>query len=230
MNIIAIVFDFDGVITPRGEALKEEAWERLIANPAPEEGGDPEVFPRLLREAREKYGQGKARGSRYDILREALRGAFLYAGVELDGRIEFYACEYNRHVQEMVLEDGLLTGTKETLEDLASDFSLYVNSATPRDAVRGSVERLGLAHVFDDVLGMPGTKVENLKEIAKRELVRDPEHILFVGDSSGDEKAAQEFGCRFVGVANDRNCWEGKPYPLVRHLREIRALLEEVHA
>ncbi len=218
----AIVFDFDGVITVRGEGLKEEAWEILAGNIDTEEAGKTEEFINKLRFYRGEYGQGKGKGSRYDILEKSLESVFGYVGEKLKNKVSFYSAVYDKSVQAMILDDGLLPDTREALKELSDNFPLYVNSASPEEAVRFSIKKLGLGDFFKGVYGQPSSKTENLQRVAEREGITDAKDIVFVGDSNGDEEAARQFGCRFIGFANDWNLWKDKTFPLISHLKEIK--------
>ena len=46
---------------------------------------------------------------------------------------------------------------------------------------------------------------------------------IFIGDSDTDVQAAQEFGCTFVGIANEMNEWrEGENYfPVLASLENL---------
>ena len=48
-------------------------------------------------------------------------------------------------------------------------------------------------------MGQPRTKLENLETIAELEQVLNRQ-MIFVGDGRNDCRAAEEFGCYFVGV------------------------------
>lgn len=222
--IKVLVFDFDGVITKRGEALKEEAWEILAEKHLePEEKTRAKDFSIALANSRRTFGQGKAKGSRYDILRLTLREVSTPEGV-VRRKVASYADRYNRIVQRLILAEGMREGTGEVLEQLAARVPLYLNSATPTGAVEESLRRLNIRHLFQGVFGQPSSKVENLHAIMDREHVA-ASGIVFVGDTTGDVEAAAVVGCQFVGFANDWNKWNNQQsFPVVHTFLELITL------
>mgnify|MGYP001567043488 FL=1 len=217
---MTVVLDFDGVVTRHGEFAKELAWDKLAADALePEEQKIQEKFMAILKQKRELYGQGKAKGDRYDILRDSLKELGC-SKEKLELKVILYASRYNDLVQQLVLAGGLSEGAEKALEELCTVASLYINSATPEDAVQQSVKTLGIDKYFKAVFGRPRTKQENLYVVAGLEKISAQE-LLFVGDGSGDEKAAQDVGCMFVGFSNAWNKWENKSFPLIHDLGEL---------
>lgn len=193
--IRVIIFDFDGVIVDSNR-LKREAWFKL--------------FPE-----RKKIPQG----TRF----EALRAIFTELGKpndEIEALVTEYAERYNRMVQKGIAEIGLIPEAKEVLGDLASRYALYLNSATPSDALRETVENLGLGRFFKRVFGAPPSKISNLKNIIEIEGVKERE-VVFVGDGESDYEAARACGISFVGIKNDFNNWNDTQFPLVPNIRMI---------
>lgn len=215
MKKSVVVFDFDGVLTVGGEGLKQKAWD-ILALPLHPNNAD------LLHEKRVAFSDGK--GSRTDILRETFVRFYkddahiLTAG---------YADCYNTIVQKLLEKSGMPEGTEEALAKLAKNRMLFVNSATPEKAVRESVQNFNIAQNFRGIFGQPISKVDNLAR-AQHIAHIDHESMLFVGDSDGDAKAAKEFGCDFVGVANEWNEWtkDSVSFPLISSIAELPALLE----
>ncbi|MDP2593363.1 MAG: HAD family hydrolase [bacterium] len=215
-SITAIVFDFDGTLTIGGEDIKREAWKPIVK---------PWKDEILLAKANaeEKFRHGK--GSRHDILRETFKLSN-FAEDEIVQMADAYAAAYDALVQKMLRQGGMPEGTEGFLKDIHRMFDLYVNSATPKDALCVSVRSLGIARYFRAVLGMPKSKIENLQMIVQKGGLR-PKDILFVGDGLGDLKAAKEFGCNFVGIPKSWNLWKkGKTdFPLIDIVTELPKLL-----
>jgi phosphoglycolate phosphatase-like HAD superfamily hydrolase len=214
-NYKVVVFDFDGVLTKGGEELKMEAWN-ILALPWNYE------LRKNLGGAVKQYSNGS--GSRFDILREVFAG--IKASDVVDLLVAAYAECFNVIVQRLLQKSGMPDKTEKTLAELARERELFVNSATPEDAVNESIQNFNIAHYFHGVFGCPSSKVENLKKVQARAKT-DKKRILFIGDSDGDWKAAQEFGCDFIGVANDWNKWtpETKPFPLIKSIAELPGML-----
>lgn len=216
--ITAIVFDFDGVIVQDSEFFKQEAW-RIVFSPYGEKAME------WFREAEEKYGGGRG-GDRFDILRHIYQRLGEPAHT-IPSLVKEGAATFNLYLQKRILEVGVKRSNRGALEELSKSYALYINSATPEKELEQTVVHLKLDSVFKRVLGRPSNKVQNLRFIAKTEDVK-PQNILFVGDGDRDHDAARDFGCHFLGYANDWNKWTGsdKQFPLVTNLRDVITRVE----
>ena len=224
MKKTVIVFDADGVLFPGGELMKDAAWDRMVATYSHPEHTTLTDWTTAIILARGEFGTGKGTGSRFDIIALALTETGLPA-TTTDTVVHTWAQAYNEMVQLMILELGVYPETRAALEILTTlGHSLYVNTATPTDAVSESLRALQLEQFFTGVYGQPESKVQNLQMIAERESVPVTEQV-FVGDGSGDVRAATEEGCRFIGVTNESNQWQDTPFPLIERLDELITLL-----
>ncbi len=206
-----LVLDFDGVVTPRSEFFKQEAWRDVFSS-----YGKRAEKPFL--EAEKKYGGGRG-GDRFDILQETYK----LLGEPSDKIAELVKLGseiFDKYVQKKILEAGINSNSKKTLESLSHKVPIYLNSATPVESLARSVKALGIESCFKASLGSPKSKVENFKYVSQKENTT-PQEILFVGDGDSDYRAALEFGCKFIGFANDWNKWDKKSFPLIRNLNEI---------
>ncbi len=194
----AIVFDFDGVIVPDSDQVKSNTWPQVL------QPYGPKALV-LLDEAHQRFGRGKG-GDRFDILRYIYTQLGDPAG-HIEGLVAASAKQFDLLAQEGILRSGVNPQMRAALEHLAEKFPLYVNTATPVEAIQKTIDALGLRDFFVGVLGRPKSKVENFRLVASEQKVAS-EEILFVGDSDTDAKAAQEFGCAFIGFGNDlTNDW-----------------------
>jgi len=211
-----VVFDFDGVLTVGGEGLKQQAWDILVKLWS-------YSHQQIFQGQREKYSGGK--GSRYDILSETFRLASVDEK-DIPLLVDVYADGYNTIVQRLLEQSGMPEGMEQVLAELAKGRELFVNSATPERAVRESVQNFNIAHHFRGIYGRPLSKEDNLARAQHMAHV-DSRLMLFVGDSNGDKKAAKDFGCDFVGVANEWNRWEKERvnFPLISSIAELPKLL-----
>mgnify|MGYP001605815520 FL=1 len=137
-----------------------------------------------------------------------------------------YAVVFNEVVQYGLANIGFIPGTAETLEQLAQRYRLYVNSATPEDALQQTCRNLGIDKYFEDIYGTPATKEENLRKVMARDTLSG-EEILMVGDGEGDRNAAVSCQCFFVGISNEWNGWKGTPFPLIERIGEIKRVIDE---
>jgi phosphoglycolate phosphatase-like HAD superfamily hydrolase len=204
-----VVCDFDGVIVDSNR-LKHEAFFRLFpAEVAP-------IVDEVLAAAREQ--------SRYEIIGRILTRA---GGSADPGTVASLAELYDRDVTAGVRAIGLPPGVRETLADLATRYQLYLNSSTPEDSLRRTVDDLGIGELFLDERGGPASKLDNLSSIlAAAEAVG--EEVVVVGDGESDLTAARACGCLFVGIRNDYNRWLPGDFPLIADLTDLPALLPQL--
>lgn len=198
-KIKTIVFDWDGTIVDSNE-LKRLAWIEVFP---------PHTKPYFLIQ--------KPTPDLYTSTRsQILRSIFAKSGV-LELNEEAFVAKYSKIygdiVEKGILQNGFLSGTKEVLENLYNKMPLYVNSATPETALLRIVKKIGANKYFKKVYGRSlaqenytqyDLKVENLRDIAKKENL-SPREIIMVGDAESDEKAAKIFGCRFFKVDDSIN-------------------------
>jgi phosphoglycolate phosphatase-like HAD superfamily hydrolase len=206
----AIVSDFDGVWTVGGEGLKQLAW-KVLAEPWSEDA------KAALAAARKHYSWGN--GSRFDILHMTFR---TLKSDSLGLLAAAYADAYNTLVQDLIVASGMPEGAKDVLDALTHICPLYINSATPEEAVRESTIRLGISNYFAGLFGQPKSKVENLRRALNNEKCA-PSEMVFIGDGKGDRAAAEEFHCQFIGITNEWNGWtlSGESFPVVEHVRDL---------
>lgn len=213
-SVKVIVFDFDGVLVRRSEFFKREAWEELFKSDS--------ARWKLFEEAEAKYGQGRG-GDRYDIIRFVMKGVSPYSSeTEIEARVQDLATQYDAIVQKKIAHVDIDPTDRAILERLSKKYSLYVNSATPKETLEKTIANLGLTGVFKGVLGRPLSKPENFKLVAENEGVKMGE-VLFVGDGESDFKASEVSQCRFLGISNDWNNWKegAQAFPIIRALEDI---------
>jgi len=131
--------------------------------------------------------------------------------------------DFNRVVQEGIRGIEISEQVRAALTELSGRMPIYVNTATPLEAVLESLDALGLSSLLKGVYGRPGTKLGNIQEIIALERV-DPSEVLFVDDQPTGWNVAQEVGCMFFGIHTARNtAWHktGLPFLVLRSLAEL---------
>ena len=152
--------------------------------------------------------------TRYTIFSEfarVLHERGLHSGDETAEALgERLATEFSELVQTRLAEADEVPGAAAMLAHLgAQQVPCCINSATPVEPLVRLIDALGWSDHFGGVWGAPGTKVDNLWLAARsRNLL--PEQIVHVGDGDNDRKAAQEFGCPFIGVSDSPDGPDGK--------------------
>ncbi|NUM25438.1 MAG: HAD family hydrolase [Candidatus Buchananbacteria bacterium] len=227
-SIKVIVFDFDNCLvldekTKTGsEEIKDQAWFEIFSE------YDRKELEAVLDQAK-KIVVGGA-GDRNDIAQQILRH-FNHPEATLAASAIKKCDLFNQYVQKRIGEVIITPATRKTLSELASQYPLYINTATPRDAALESLKILNLISFFKEVFGRPGTKVDNLQKIIAAESV-NPMQVLFIDDQPGGWDAAQTVGCIFAGIYTAKNkLWqnEKQPFPLVNSLTELPALLLKIN-
>lgn len=199
-----LVFDFDGVLVD-SNGLKRVAFFDLFAE-------DDRVSDDLVAEAVSK-------GTRYDTFR------FIFETIGIPERdraayIGEYAARYDAMVQKGIARRGLFPGVSDALRELSHTHALYVNSATPCDALRVSIRTLSIHRLFRGLYGAPESKAANLAAIQEREGAEFSD-MVFIGDGEGDRTAAEAAGCRFIGISNTQNGWRNTAFPLLESVAEL---------
>lgn len=207
-----IVFDFDGVIVESNH-IKMEGYFHVCGGPAIEEKQTKSI---------KDHVQGLRGKDRFAILDSLKR-----AGIAPSLPLEILAEKYNEYCEEKTIVSNETNGATAALSELkASGYKLAVNSATPDDVLIRVIEARKLSHFFDFIYGSGDSKVKNMDKIA-RAMNLDKEDLLFVGDAPADFKAAEEYGCDFVGMINDSNNFvDSNSVNAIRSLIELPGLIQ----
>lgn len=210
----AVVFDFDGVIV-QSNALKRKAFF--------------DIFPAGAAAAVESVLAAHREKSRFAIIALALAAwrPGEHAPDDLGSpAVAALAEDYNRIVEQGAIACPLVLGAGETLARLDGRLPLYLNSATPQPSLRRIVAARGLNAHFRDVLGAPASKEDNLAAILADLGLKDGAGIVVVGDGRADLRAAQGFGCRFIGIDNEFGALRG----LAPLRPDLTGLADEIEA
>ncbi len=229
-EISAIVFDFDGVIVD-SEASKRAAWSLVFSNTCDPSGFDWNSIDthHFIDEALSRWVDGPVLGSRYEIIEDVLTAVDYTRSPE---NIALFARAYDAEVQKLVVSTGISADVRTYLASLSERRPLYINSATPMDALLQSVRALRIDTIFSGVYGRANnshdSKIANLTTIASVEGV-DPHTLLFIGDSEHDYRAAIQVGAlfvRFLGTApGNMKTWSSDAPRSINALQELDQFL-----
>ncbi len=208
-SIRCVVFDFDGTLV-ESNRIKRSAYDEVLAGIP----GSDAVIERTL--------GAHPREDRHGILAR-VHDELARSGAAVPPVDELVA-GYSRICEERVVACPALPGAVAALESLRGTLALYVDSATPEDALVRVVAGRGWTGFFRGVLGGPRDKRENLVRIARRE-EREAGRIVYVGDGPADRDAARAFGCRFLGyeAPMPARAAEGVLAPLAPLVRQIES-------
>lgn len=192
-----VVFDFDGVLVD-SNAIKRAAYFDVLGRreiPAV-------VVARCL--------DVEARGDRRDVIACVMNRM----GVVGDAAVALTdACvrEYGEVCETRIAACPERPGASRVLRELAISTPIYINSATPEDALVAVIARRGWTSYFRAVRGRPASKTENLERVMREERL-PASSLLFVGDRQADFVAAEVVGCQFLGLESDESDFaEGVP-------------------
>ena len=201
MQYQAFFFDFDGVLADSVE-VKTEAFAKLY------EPYGPEVVAQVIDHHRRHGGM-----TRIDKFRYYHRD---YLGKTLSDEEMAELCrEFSELVVDKVVAAPEISGAGEFLRKWCSQLPCFVISATPQEEIRQIVRRRGIMGYFEEILGVPVSKKDNLQRLLKQ-FHLNPSKCCFFGDAESDYRAAHACGVEFIGIVNDADS------PLIRALPEIR--------
>jgi phosphoglycolate phosphatase-like HAD superfamily hydrolase len=215
--IRAAAFDFDGTLVD-SNPIKRRAYFEAAAEVDPDGKAVTAVLAR------------RPAGDRHAVMRRVAaevseRGA-LPAGRTVDELARALADTYTRLCEQAVSRCDEVPGASRALRALAArGVRLFLNTATPRDAVLPILRRRGLLDLFAGVYGAETGKLEGLRRIAEETGAR-PGEVVFVGDRDDDLEAARALGCRFVGVVHAGT--DGFRQPPAHCVSDLGELLELV--
>lgn len=131
----------------------------------------------------------------------------------------------NRYLAENVCNIGY-EGVKETLEELAKEYRLFIVSNAQCGYPELCMEKLGIAHLFEGHMcfGDTGTeKGETIKRLMEKHGITD---AVYIGDTQGDYEATLVANIPFIWAAYGF----GSPSGAAGRITHIRQLPETVKA
>jgi phosphoglycolate phosphatase-like HAD superfamily hydrolase len=210
-SLRVLILDFDGVII-ESNAVKTEAFEHVFAR-------FPEYTKALM--AFHYANVSLSRFAKFEHLL-ALMGRSDDTGLKAD-----IAADFSRRVLEGIMAVPLVPGAETFLRTVTKRLPVYLASVTPAEELSLILAKRGLVNWFRDVYGCPPwTKPEAIRDVLVREAV-NPGEALLIGDSAGDQRAAQMTGVDFLARYSGLNF--DAPVPMVfADLNEITNYLEEL--
>ena len=205
--IRAVVFDFDGTLVD-SVAIKENAFAEVAHAVVGGEAAMQQVRNDGLPQDRHAVFK------RFAELLAAENGRS-----DTEGWGAELAASYSALCEERISACRECPGCTEALRRLRSEgYQVFLNSATPAEALVVILERRGLAERFDAAYGIPPSKEENLRRILARAGVR-PDEVLVVGDGADDRASAAAVGCHYLDAGCGRDGFK------IKDLTEILEML-----
>ncbi|GAB6052575.1 HAD hydrolase-like protein [Magnetospira thiophila] len=188
-----LCLDFDGVVL-ESVHIKDQAYHALFTDV------DSGMRDKIL--AEHKATPGMKRGRKVAHLFTMAHGR-----PPQTDELAHYVARFAELVVKEMLACPYTPGF-ETFISGCKDKPIYLATAAPQAEVQDIARRRRMSWITE-VFGNPTTKVEALREIARRE-DRPVSEVLFIGDGVNDLAAAREVGAVFLGrvPAGDLN-----PFP-----------------
>lgn len=207
----ALILDFDGVVI-ESNAVKTQAFQHVFAR-----------FPEHA-EAMMSFHRANVSLSRFAKFEHLLAHMRRSDDVALMADI---AADFSRRVLEGIMAVPLVSGAESFLHKVTPRLPVYLASVTPAEELTLILAQRGLAHWFSDVYGCPPwNKAAAIRDVLAREKAK-LEEALLIGDSAGDQRAAQSTGINFL--ARDSGLSFDAPAPLIfADLDEISEHIEEL--
>ena len=214
--IKALVFDFDGTLVESNE-IKRQAFFDVVNK----YGNFSDVIEKVFNE--EADGDRRSIISR--IISEIRMVSRAFDTFPQEQLASTLASEYTEICHKTISVCPYVEGAIELLEYLRQNgFLLFVNSATPESNLIDVIKARSLESFFKGVYGKPVSKTENLQRIIEENNLR-PEEIVFVGDNASDLAAAEEIGCKFIGIKMHAGKEETKPDNSVDNLADLKKVI-----
>lgn len=203
-DIRVAIFDFDGVIV-ESNGIKEDVFRSLFAE-------YPEAYDDLMA-YHHKY-VSLTRYKKFDYMLERI-------GRAGDEKMKAELLKaFSARTLDRMKSVAYVKGAKELLSKLSSKMPVYLVSVTPIEDLDIIIDELGLRDFFRNIYGCPPwNKPDAIRDICSKENIAPREAVL-IGDSYGDQSAAQETGIRFIGRDSGLG-FRGVPELVVADLDEL---------
>ena len=140
---------------------------------------------------------------------------------------------FEEYIPRMENEVDIVSGMKEVITELEKNYVLIVISSTITSPIEDFLRKHDLYSHFDCVMGndVHKSKVEKIKMVFERYNTKE-ENCVFVTDTLGDMKEAQEMNVASIGVAwgfhDKETLQKGKPFKIVEKPEELVGVIEGV--
>jgi phosphoglycolate phosphatase-like HAD superfamily hydrolase len=196
-RIRMVILDFDGVIVESND-IKTRAFEHVFSR-----------FPEHA-DVMMAYHHAHVSVSRFDKFQYLVTERL---GLPIDHPVmQELADAFSAETRRRVIACPMVPGAAEFLEHVTARVPVFLASVTPQADLEHILEARGLLSCFSAVYGCPPwTKARAIEHI----IAGDVDGVVFVGDSVGDQRAAQATGVAFVArdsglPFDDPQPWSGR--------------------
>ena len=209
MNLI--VFDFDGTIV-----------DSLV------------ILIKTTNSLAKDFGYSSISSSQIPFLRTlSLREMIQQLGIP-KWKLPFFLRRFRQELNQFVSDLQLIDGMKETLLELErQDYRLGIVTSNSRHNVEDFLKLQKLNHLFEFIYGVQvfSGKKQRLKKLVKLNQLK-PQQLIYVGDETGDIKAAKEARVTNIAVSWGFNTQEvlaqKAPDVLIDRPEQLLTAIEQV--
>ncbi len=212
-EIKVVILDFDGVIVESND-IKDRAFEKIF-NSYPEYSED--FF---------RYHKKHVSVSRYTKFDYVLEKLGRVGDMDLKNKL---LADFSKYTLELMYSAPFVKGAKEFLAAMQDKLPLYLASVTPIDDLNHILRHLNIRPFFTDVYGCPPwTKPGAILDIVNKENQTASSAVL-IGDSYGDQRAANETGIHFIGRNSGLGFEDPQPACIIPDLTSLSTIFKTVH-
>jgi phosphoglycolate phosphatase len=183
-KIKAVGFDFDGTLIS-SEDKKPLEMAKVFKEKFGIKRGVKSAYEKLI-------GTGKNRHEKVESL-------FLQFIKRKPTKIELQEVEdhFGKHYEKSLSTCPLFQCTNVIKELKGQVKFIFLLSLENKKEVKNVLKHCGLAKYFDEIIGGPETKVNNLSNIIKKQKLK-PSEIIYIGDSHSDVIVSKKLGIKVV--------------------------------
>ena len=189
------VFDCDGVILDSNQ-IKSEAFAYALPD------DPPELVKNFVQYHKENWGVSRYLKFKHYFKNISKQAEYSEAMNAALNRYSFYS-------RNGLMQCRETPGIRSLLKFLnAQQIPCFVVSGGGQTEVRSVFQERNLAKYFQEIMGSPLSKKENLSILKSKNSLKKPS--VYFGDARSDMVAAEEFGLNFIFVAGASEWEEGR--------------------
>jgi len=182
--IKAIGFDFDGTLI-MSEDKKAQAMAKVFEEKFKIKNGVEKAYKKLVGTGKNRHEKVVELFNKY-VKRDPTKK-----------ELKEVEDHFGEHYEEAFNVCPLFQCTN-IIKELKSQVKfMFLLSLENKKEVKEIANHCGLVEYFDEVLGGPKSKVENLKHVLSKHKLK-PNEVIYIGDSKGDIVASHKLGVKVV--------------------------------
>ena len=212
MQIKLVILDFDGVIVESND-IKDKVFQQIFSR-------YPDHYETLL-----NYHRTYISVSRYAKFEFLLKTIGQKDNEELKNQL---LQDFSSITLEMMKTVSFVKGAKAFLAEIQDQLPVYLASVTPIYDLEIILDSLRLKQYFKGVYGSPPwKKPDAIKDILQKENI-SAQNTVLVGDSYGDQRAANENKIHFIGRNSGLGFEDPQPDLIISDLTGLFSLVQKI--